>query len=696
MAIPQWTSWSPPTRWRSSKTSAAMCNDRNAIARRAGVSLICYEGGQHYVGAGSLENDATLMERLQSANRDPRMGQRYAEYLSMLEEEGIELFANFLHIEAWSQYGSWGVWEYQNQPLSEAPKGAAILDWLEVVQSVGALRAPDAITSYAELGETTLSWSAVPAATSYTIHRARNTDFANAESIGNSATTSYTDRTVASGTDYYYWIAASDGTNTETAASPMATQSSLDDLAVLSDEFENAATLSSWIRLNDTEGWNADKLEVHDVDTSAAGQMRIMPHTTSWYADLTGPLVYKEITGDFIVTTQLDVRRRNSAAGRPVPLYSLGGIMIRTPRATTSAAANPDPGPTTVLPWPPNNYTTDWQPDTENYIFLSYGNAGGNTAANQWSYEVKTTVNGNSTLYYNAIGVPADESLVILQAVRRGNTFLLLRKHGENGPWIIENRYTRSDMPATLQVGITTYTDWDNVTANGLFTGNSDHDGQYHHNRVVMTAANGFTANPDLVVDAEYFRFARPPASLTEAALGAAPLTAEDDEPQYLSASDLAATLGDAATQASAAHASLETYLASYGLSGADAAASADPDGDSRTNLEEWATGSDPTSSVNSDRLKHSFQVADGATYLTLTYARRAGAGDFDNRYTIGDLTYQIDGAVDLNLWNQTPIPIDANTADLPALPNGYEWGCVRLPVSVDLVDRGFLRLSLE
>ena len=285
----------------------------------------------------------------------------------------------------------------------------------------------------------------------------------------------------------------------------------LDDLAVLSDEFENAATLSNWIRLNDTEGWNADKLEVHDVDTSAAGQMCIMPHTTSWYADLTGPLVYKEITGDFIVTTQLDVRRRNSAAGRPVPLYSLGGIMIRTPRATTSAAANPDPGPTTVLPWPPNNYTTDWQPDTENYIFRSYGNAGGNTAANQWSYEVKITVNGNSTLYYEAIGVPADESLVTLQAVRRGNTFLLLRKHGENGQWIIENRYTRSDMPATLQVGITTYTDWDNVTANGLFTGNSDHDGQYHHNRVVMTAANGFTANPDLVVDAEYFRFARPP-----------------------------------------------------------------------------------------------------------------------------------------------------------------------------------------
>ena len=339
-----------------------------------------------------------------------------------------------------------GVWEYQNQPLNEAPKGAAILDWLGVV-TIG--RCAARARCHHQLPRTGRNHALLERSdcSDELQHPPRKqSDLATAEILGSSATTSYTDTTVASGTDYYYWIAATDGTTTETAASLLATQSGVDDLAVLSDEFENAATLSNWTRLNDSEGWNADKLEVFDVDTTAAGQMRIMPHTTSWYADLTGPLLYKEVNGDFVVTTQLDVRRRNGAAGRPVPQFSLGGIMIRSPRATTSAAAHPDPGPANVLPWPPSGYTTDWQPDTENYIFLSYGNAVGNTAANQWSYEVKTTVNGSSTLYYNSIGVPADESLVTLQAVRRGTTFTL-RKHGESGPWIIENRYTRNDMP---------------------------------------------------------------------------------------------------------------------------------------------------------------------------------------------------------------------------------------------------------
>lgn len=313
-----------------------------------------------------------------------------------------------------------------------------------------------------------------------------------------------------------------------------------DDLAPLSDEFDDSATLSDWLRNDYTEGWSSDKLESWDIDTSREGHMRMMPLASSWYQDYTGVLTFKEITGDFVITTRLNVARRHGQAGRPQSLYSLAGIMIRTPRGISNAAPSPDPGPDVVLPWPPpgagqpGHYTTEWQPDTENYIFLSYGYANNSVSsdANQWQYEVKTTVNGNSTLYPRAAGVPVGEGNATLQIVRRGQTFLLLRRHGDDGPWIVENRYERPDMPETLQVGITTYTDWSTVSAQDPF----------HHNR---TANPG--GNPDVVADLDYIRFRRPDDEVTGAMLQAAPVTGPAGSPAFLADTDLAELLGDAA-----------------------------------------------------------------------------------------------------------------------------------------------------
>ena len=318
----------------------------------------------------------------------------------------------------------------------------------------------------------------------------------------------------------------------------------VDDLAPLGDEFNNANSITQWNRLNDTEGWNADKLETFDIDTTTPGHMRIMPYTTSWFMDLTGPLVYKEITGDFAVTMELDVQRRNGLSGRPQRQFSLGGIMIRTPRAITAAAPTPNAPAQDQLPWPPNGYTTEWSPDSENYIFLSVGTSDNTGPDDIWNYEVKTTINGNSTLYYGREGVPSGTGRVTLQAVRRGDTFVLLRRH-EGGEWIVENRYHRPDMPATLQVGITTYTDWDNIISNGLYTNSEDHSRQYHHNRNVLTAANGFAANPDLIVDIDYVRYTRPRVELSEAELAALPVSAQGPL-QWLANTPMAQQLGDA------------------------------------------------------------------------------------------------------------------------------------------------------
>lgn len=101
------------------------------LADAQGWDLICYEGGQHLVGVNGAENDTTLTELLIAANRDPRMGERYTEYLTMLREEGVREFYNFAYVAPPSRWGSWGNLEYQNQPLEEAHKMRATLQWIQ-------------------------------------------------------------------------------------------------------------------------------------------------------------------------------------------------------------------------------------------------------------------------------------------------------------------------------------------------------------------------------------------------------------------------------------------------------------------------------------------------------------------------------------------------------------------------------------
>jgi hypothetical protein len=63
-------------------------------------------------------------------------------------------------------------------------------------------------------------------------------------------------------------------------------------IAGLSDEFDDAATTAQWQRVNDVEGWNADQLNVYDIDATQAGRMVQEPHTTGWYQNYRGPMAF--------------------------------------------------------------------------------------------------------------------------------------------------------------------------------------------------------------------------------------------------------------------------------------------------------------------------------------------------------------------------------------------------------------------
>ena len=291
-------------------------------------------------------------------------------------------------------------------------------------------------------------------------------------------------------------------------------------IASFGDEFGNASSIGNWKRIYEEEGWGANQLQSWSVDADSSGEMLLTPHSSSWFADLRGVLAFKEITGNFIATAKITVNSRHNLADASEPpnrRLSLAGIMVRNATSFSHGAPddsfpNPNDEPASGAFDPNNNGNSDWRPNSENYIFLSYGSAGN---AGQRAYEVKNTVNGSSDLYFSNRGVPTESSeeggaeTVWLQFIRIGQTVIVMRRH-PGGTWVVENRYTRSDFTDTLQVGITTYTDWDRVSRY------NNEAGSFFHNYSVIDFDS---PNPDLIARVDYLRFQRPDATLSEALL---------------------------------------------------------------------------------------------------------------------------------------------------------------------------------
>ena len=248
-----------------------------------------------------------------------------------------------------------------------------------------------------------------------------------------------------------------------------------DDLAPLSDEFNDASTLSQWKRVYKVEGWDADQLELQNINTTRAGRMVMMPYTSTWFSDYRGELTFKEVQGDFVVTADVEVTSR-AGSGPPTSSFSLGGLMVRTPRQITPAT---------------------WTNGGENYVFLSLGAA---DRPPSFQFEVKSTTNSVSTpVIEDGAGGRA-----ILQIARIGRFVITLKNVG--GVWSVHRRYNRPDFPSILQVGMTTYTDFATCT---LFQ-------PFIHNSTVIRSGH-----PDVIASYDYIHFRRPsvPASLVNADL---------------------------------------------------------------------------------------------------------------------------------------------------------------------------------
>lgn len=258
-----------------------------------------------------------------------------------------------------------------------------------------------------------------------------------------------------------------------------------DDLRPLSDEFDSPATTTQWARIHETEQWGAaaEQLEHYSIAAAAApgepGRLVMMPHTCTWYRDYRGPMAFKPIAGDFVITTRLRVSGRDGAS-IPSSMFSLAGLMARAPRAITPAT---------------------WAAGGEDYIFLSLGYGFGPA---QWQYEVKTTDDSDSILTLS----PAPANEAALQLARLGEFIIALRQD-QGGAWQVHRRFHRADLPTELQVGLVSYTDWPKVEIFDPFV----HNGAALRSPLppgVIDPNPFIPFTPDLIASFDYARFARP------------------------------------------------------------------------------------------------------------------------------------------------------------------------------------------
>lgn len=95
------------------------------------IPLLVYEGGQHLSGAGKAP---PYEEAFFRAQVDPGMGQLYRTVLADAERVGVELFMPYNFVGQHGRFGAWGLLQYQDEPLAQSPKFAAVHEFAERVK----------------------------------------------------------------------------------------------------------------------------------------------------------------------------------------------------------------------------------------------------------------------------------------------------------------------------------------------------------------------------------------------------------------------------------------------------------------------------------------------------------------------------------------------------------------------------------
>lgn len=100
------------------------------LAQQFGVDLLAYEAGQGLVDWETRKLDQHPNPLFVAANRDPRMGELYREFLYGWQHAGGELVMLFSAPRPCQWYGCWGLKEHIRQADQDAPKFMAVRQFL--------------------------------------------------------------------------------------------------------------------------------------------------------------------------------------------------------------------------------------------------------------------------------------------------------------------------------------------------------------------------------------------------------------------------------------------------------------------------------------------------------------------------------------------------------------------------------------
>lgn len=109
--------------------SAKWIQESKKVADQYGLMLVAYEGGQHLVGIGGVENNNQLNKLFFEANADKRMGEVYAKNLMDWQKAGGDLFCAFNSVNEWNKWGYWGLLRNRFENPKDSPKLNAVIQW---------------------------------------------------------------------------------------------------------------------------------------------------------------------------------------------------------------------------------------------------------------------------------------------------------------------------------------------------------------------------------------------------------------------------------------------------------------------------------------------------------------------------------------------------------------------------------------
>jgi len=95
-----------------------MVNNNRQWLTGKGIKYVSYEGGQHAIQAAD------------AVSSDPAIHDCYMEYLEAMANVTDGVFAHYAHCGAWGPGGAWGSKRFTGQPLSDAHKCRALVDWV--------------------------------------------------------------------------------------------------------------------------------------------------------------------------------------------------------------------------------------------------------------------------------------------------------------------------------------------------------------------------------------------------------------------------------------------------------------------------------------------------------------------------------------------------------------------------------------